>query len=274
MYHKKIFFLIIINLLIGQDTTKIDNNMMEISDNGKNVADSTNASMLDTTLTPIPNLRDDKDTLSLLPTGKPFFNYDTDIKQLQNQVDSLRAMVSLLQKFQAMPTLNQDIINLIKVPDMQHRVELTNGTIVMGEIIDENSDELFIQTTLGRLAITKDKVISVQQELPPGPKVEMVGEPNVNVYPDREEIIGTVINSGEIRADFVRTEAKLWSPSTKLIVIDSAFVDGNMITYKSGVISDTSLNPGETANFKIIIQKPSVPDVGYRTYAIRWVRTF
>ena len=274
MYHKKIFFLIIINLLIGQDTTKIDNNMMEISDNGKNVADSTNASMLDTTLTPIPNLRDDKDTLSLLPTGKPFFNYDTDIKQLQNQVDSLRAMVSLLQKFQAMPTLNQDIINLIKVPDMQHRIELTNGTIVMGKIIDENSDELFIQTTLGRLAITKDKVISVQQELPPGPKVEMVGEPSVNVFPDREEIIGTVINSGEIRADFVRTEAKLWSPSTKLIVIDSAFVDGNMITYKSGVISDTSLNPGETANFKIIIQKPSVPDVGYRTYAIRWVRTF
>jgi len=124
------------------------------------------------------------------------------------------------------------------------------------------------------LAITKDKVISVQQELPPGPKVELVGEPNVNVFPDREEIIGTVINTGEIRADFVRTEAKLWSPSTKLIVVDSAFVDGNMITYKSGVISDTSLNPGETASFKITIQKPSIPEVGYRTYAIRWVRTF
>jgi hypothetical protein len=122
LYHKKIFFLIIINLLIGQDTTKIDNNMMEISDNGKNVADSTNASMLDTVLIPIPNLRDDKDTLSLLPTGKPFFNYDTDIKQLQTQIDSLRAMVGLLQKFQAMPTLNQDIINLIKVTNMQHRI--------------------------------------------------------------------------------------------------------------------------------------------------------
>ena len=271
MFHKKIFFLIIINLLIGQDTTKTDNDMIEISDDTNNNADS---SILDTTLILIPDLRDDKDTLSLLPTGRPFFNYDTDIKQLQNQIDSLRAMVGLLQKFQAMPTLNQEIINLIKVPDMQHRIELTNGTVVMGEIIDENSDELFIQTTLGRLAITKDKVISVQQELPPGPKVELVGEPNVNVFPDREEIIGTVINTGEIRADFVRTEAKLWSPSTKLIVIDSAFVDGNMITYKSGVISDTSLSPGETANFKIIIQKPSIPEVGYRTYAIRWVRTF
>ena len=270
MFHKRIFYLFIINLLIGQDTT----NIVDTINNQINTVDTTKSSILDTTLTPIPILRDDKDTLSILPTVKPFFNYDTDIKQLQNQIDSLRAMVGLLQKFQAMPTLNQDIINLIKVPDMQHRIELTNGTVVMGEIIDENSDELFIQTTLGRLAITKDKVISVQQELPPGPKVEMVGEPNVNVFPDREEIMGTVINIGEIRADFVRTEAKLWSPSTELIVIDSAFVDGNMITYKSGVISDTSLDPGETANFKIVIQKPNIPEVGYRTYAIRWVRTF
>ena len=39
-------------------------------------------------------------------------------------------MVSLLQKFQSMPTLNQDIINLIKVPDMQHRIELTNGSLL------------------------------------------------------------------------------------------------------------------------------------------------
>ena len=56
-------------------------------------------SMLDTSLIPIPSLRDDKDTLSLLPVGKPFFNYDSDIKELQSQIDSLRAMVSLLQKF-------------------------------------------------------------------------------------------------------------------------------------------------------------------------------
>ena len=138
---------------------------------------------------------------------------------------------------------------------------------------DENADELFIQTTLGRLVITKDKVISVQEERTPGPKVEMVGDPFVNAYPDREEIIGTVINNGELRADFVRTEANLWSPTTQLIVKDSAFVDGNMITYKSGVISDTSIDPGQTASFKIVIQKPLKPEVQYRTYDISWTRT-
>ena len=69
MCHKKIFFLIIINLLIGQDTTKTDNDIMELSDDTNNNADS---SILDTTLIPIPDLRDDKDTLSLLPRGKPF----------------------------------------------------------------------------------------------------------------------------------------------------------------------------------------------------------
>ena len=235
--------------------------------------DTSELSISDTTLIPIPDLRDDRDTLAILPLDKPFFNYDSDIKQLQNQIDSLRAMVKVLEKYQSMPTLNEDIINLIKVPNMQHRIELTNGTVVMGEIIDENADELFIQTTLGRLAITKDKVISVQQERPPGPKVEIVGDPFVNAYPDREEIIGTVINNGEIRADFVRTEAKLWSPTTQLVAKDSAFVDGTMITYKSGVISDTSLDPGQTAKFKIVIEKPLAPEVEYRTYAIRWVRT-
>ncbi|GIS72647.1 MAG: hypothetical protein CM1200mP10_22240 [Candidatus Neomarinimicrobiota bacterium] len=51
---------------------------------------------------------------------------------------------------------------------------------------------------------------------------------------------------------------------------DSAFVDGAMITYKSGVISDTSIDPGQTANFKIVIEKPLAPEVEYRTYAIRW----
>ena len=137
MYHKRILFLLIINFLIGQDTTMTDNKTSEaLIDTNK----SFDSSILDTNLIPIPSLRDDKDTLSLLPVGKPFFNYDSDIKELQSQIDSLRAMVSLLQKFQSMPTLNQDIINLIKVPDMQHRIELSNATVVMGEIIDENSD--------------------------------------------------------------------------------------------------------------------------------------
>lgn len=254
----------------AQDITTAD----QIEDPFEIVEEDTAAlTVPDTTLIPIPELRDDGDTLAILPLGKPFFNYDSDFKQLQNQIDSLRAIVKVIQKFQSMPTVDEDIINLIKVPNMQHRIELTNGTVVLGEIIDENADELFIQTTLGRLVITKDKVISVQQERPPGPKVELVGDPFVNAYPDREEIVGTVINTGEIRADFVRTEAKLWSPTTQLVAKDSAFVNGAMITYKSGVISDTSIDPGQTANFKIVIQKPPTAEVEYRTYAIRWVRT-
>ena len=270
MYHRIIVTILLIQFGLAQDTTTAD----QIEDPFEIVEEDTATyTVSDTTLIPIPELRDDKDTLAILPLGKPFFNYDSDIKNLQNQIDSLRAMVKVFKKYQSMPTVDEDIINLIKVPNLQHRIELTNGTVVLGEIIDENADELFIQTTLGRLVITKDKVISVQQERTPGPKVEMVGDPFVNAYPDREEIIGTVINNGEIRADFVRTEANLWSPTTQLIVKDSAFVDGAMITYKSGVISDTSIDPGQTASFKIVIQKPLKPEVQYRTYDIRWTRT-
>ena len=61
MCHKKIFFLIVINFLISQDTTKIDI--------GKNTTDSTSIDILDSTLIPIPSLRDDKDTLPIVVFG-------------------------------------------------------------------------------------------------------------------------------------------------------------------------------------------------------------
>jgi hypothetical protein len=73
LYHKRILFLLIINFLIGQDTTMTENKTSEaLIDTNK----SFDSSILDTNLIPIPSLRDDKDTLNVLPVGKPFFNYD------------------------------------------------------------------------------------------------------------------------------------------------------------------------------------------------------
>ena len=57
--------------------------------------DTATFNILDTTLIPIPKLRDDRDTLAILPPGKPFFNYDSDIKQLQNQIDSLLSLIHI-----------------------------------------------------------------------------------------------------------------------------------------------------------------------------------
>ena len=115
---------------MAQDTTTAD----QIEDPFQIVEEDTATfTALDTTLIPIPELRDDKDTLAILPLGKPFFNYDSDIKNLQNQIDSLRAMVKVFEKYQGIPTVDEDIINLIKVPNLQHRIELTLSLIHISE---------------------------------------------------------------------------------------------------------------------------------------------
>ena len=63
---------------MAQDTTTAD----QIEDPFQIVEEDTATfTALDTTLIPIPELRDDKDTLAILPLGKPFFNYDSDIKK-------------------------------------------------------------------------------------------------------------------------------------------------------------------------------------------------
>ncbi|MCS5615127.1 MAG: hypothetical protein NZ771_04925, partial [Candidatus Marinimicrobia bacterium] len=85
MYHRIIVTILLIQFGLAQDTTTAD----QIEDPFEIVEEDTATyTVSDTTLIPIPELRDDKDTLAILPLGKPFFNYDSDIKQLQNQIDS------------------------------------------------------------------------------------------------------------------------------------------------------------------------------------------
>ena len=98
----------------------------------------------------------------------------------------------------------------------------------------------------------------------------MINEPFVNIYPDREEIVGTVKNVGTKRADFVRIIASLWSPTTQLLYKDSVFVSGQNTKYYTGIKSVTSLEPGSTSEFKIIIPVDSNDKVSYRTYEVRW----
>jgi len=80
LYHRIIVTILLIQFGLAQDTTTAD----QIEDPFEIVEEDTATyTVSDTILIPIPELRDDKDTLAILPLGKPFFNYDSDIKQLQ-----------------------------------------------------------------------------------------------------------------------------------------------------------------------------------------------
>lgn len=220
---------------------------------------------------PLPDVRKLTKETDKLDFDKPFFELKSSIDLLHQQVDSLKKVISTYEEGKgAMPTIDEDLLNLIKVPQLRHRVELQNGTIVNGEIIEEDELGIIIQTSIGQLAIEKDRIIDIMEDLPPIAKVELISEPFVDAFPDREEITGSIKNIGTKRADFVRVIAHLWSPTTSLLQQDSVFISGKNQKYYTGIKSDSALEPGAIVDFKITIPLTEADEVSYRTYEVRW----
>ena len=223
------------------------------------------------TLVPLPDIRELGDKADKLPLDEPFFELKSSIDLLHQQMDSLKRVISVYEKGKgAMPTIDEELLNLIKVPQLRHRIELQNGTIVNGEIIQEDDLGIIVQTSIGQLAIEMDRDVNITEDLPPNAKIEIMEEPFVNAFPDREEIAGTIKNVGLKRADFVRVIAHLWSETTELIQTDSVFVTGKNQKYLTGIRADTSLEPGATTEFKLSIPLSDEDKVSYRTYEVRW----
>jgi len=224
------------------------------------------------TIKALPTVRSSGNkSIERLESGEPFFEIKSSIDVLRQQVDSLKKIISVYEEGKgAMPNINEELLNLIKIPQLRHRIELQNGTVINGEIIEEDDLGIIVQTSIGQLAIEKDKIIDIGEDLPPSAKVELLDEPFVDIYTDREEIVGTLKNIGTKRADFVRVIANLWSPTTQLLYQDSVFVSGQNTKYYTGIKSNTSLESGSIAEFKITVPIDIKDKVSYRTYEVRW----
>ncbi|MCS5615919.1 MAG: hypothetical protein NZ771_08960 [Candidatus Marinimicrobia bacterium] len=241
-------------------TTATDSNSVQIPD-----------TIVDESLVPLPEVREMSDKSDKLPLDEPFFELKSSIDILHQQMDSLKRVISVYEKGRGpIPTIDEELLNLIKIPQLRHRIELQNGTIVNGEIIEEDDLGIIVQTSIGQLAIERDRIVNITDDLPPNAKVELTGEPFVNAFPDREEITGKIKNIGAKRADFVRVIANLWSPTTMLIQRDSVFVTGKKRKYFSGIRANTALEPGSVSEFKLVIPLSEGDKVSYRTYEVRW----
>ena len=220
---------------------------------------------------PLPDVRILRRETDKLEVDEPFFELKSSIDLLHQQVDSLKKVISTYEKGKgAMPTIDEELLNLIKVPQLRHRIELQNGTIVNGEIIEEDQLGIIIQTSIGQLAIEKNRIVDIMEDLPPSAKVELTSEPFIDAFPDREEITRSIKNIGTKRADFVRVIAHLWSPTTALIQKDSVFISGQNQKYYTGIKSDAALEPGAIVDFKITIPLAEGDNVSHRTYEVRW----
>lgn len=259
------------------DSLEVDTTEASLNDVMNSIEINTNEQVNDkadtlNTAKPLPIVRDPgKKTIERLESGEQFFEIKSSIDVLRQQVDSLKKIISVYEEGKgAMPNINEELLDLIKIPQLRHRIELQNGTVVNGEIIEEDDLGIIVQTSIGQLAIEKDKIIDIDEDLPPLAKVEIINEPFVDIYTDREEITGTLKNIGTKRADFVRVIANLWSPTTQLLYQDSVFVSGQNTKYYTGIKSITSLDPGSITEFKMTIPVDSEDEVSYRTYEVRW----
>ena len=69
-----------------------------------------------------------------------------------------------------MPNVSREILDLIKVPDFQYRIELKNGTVVLGDILNEADSTLVLKTQIGQLVLKKEMVIKRDKHEEPEPK--------------------------------------------------------------------------------------------------------
>ena len=84
---------------------------------------------------------------------------------------------------------------------------------------------------------------------------------------------GKVKNVGDVRADFVRVFGTLFDQTTKTSGLDSIFVKGKKITYRTNVVSDTALEPGQTAPYILSVKIKNGQKAAYHTMDIKWEQT-
>ena len=200
---------------------------------------------------------------------EPFYPLQETIDDIQEEMADLRARIIDYESRVRSQDNSIDILHKIQYPHLTHEIELTNGTLVNGNIVQENSDRMIVKTQIGQLTIDKSNIVTVKSISPNVPDLKFEGDAIDEIYPNHRVFTGNIYNDGFRRADFVRVIYKLWSEKTELIGIDSTFIDGSKHVYQSGVISDTALEPGASAQFIVHVSADSSL-VRYVTREIKW----
>ena len=223
-------------------------------------------------LVPLPQQKEQKSNQQL-KFDELFFEYESNLKALEIEVDSLKSVVKGYEKGQSMPNISREILDLIKIPETQSRIELQNGTVVSGEILQESDSTLTLNTRIGKLVLKKEMVVRMDELQKPGPKVVFLGDPFIDYYPDKQIFSGRVQNIGQVRADFVRVIGNLFDQTTQNTGMDSVFVKGSRVVYESNVVADTALEPGQTASYVLTVQIKKGQKTEYHTMDVHWNET-
>ena len=196
--------------------------------------------------------------------------YYDQYNDIQNQINDLKTRVIEYESRINNVALDPNLLRMIKLPLINHEIELINGTIVQGSILQEDIDRIILKTQIGQIRIEKADIVSVKEIAPNSPILSFEVEPEQKIFDDKRVFSGTILNEGVRRADFARVVFYLWDENTNLISSDSAFINGSTIQYSSGIITDCALEPSESANYNVGVAISDTANVKYITKEIHF----
>lgn len=201
----------------------------------------------------------------------PFYPLKDKIEDLEFKINELNAQILEYESSLIAPSINSEILKLVKTPKIEHEIIINNGTIIQGKIVQENAEYLIVETRIGQLKIDKLQVSSIKEMEPLKANI-VFNEMSIEEKISKNNLTfsGSIINNGSRRGDFIRVIYYLWEKDTSPALADSIFISGNTIMFDSGVISDTSLDPGDSGNFNLSINIPDTLNISYWTKEIKY----
>ena len=215
----------------------------------------------------IPNIY--ADSVQLVQTEK-FYDLEKSMEDIQKEFETLRTRVLEYEYKPPETNYTKQLKALINKPPHAHKIYLKNGSIIEGTIEEDELNYLLISTDVGKLTINKLEINNIYDLILPTPNVVFIGHGQEEIFETYRLFTGKVMNQGSRRGDFVRVIYNLWGKDTQLISSDSSFVEGTQVIYRSGIVTDTVLEPNQSAQFNVQIPIDDTTEVAYITRDIRW----
>ena len=245
---------------------------------------------------------DDKtlNTESVLDNASEFSEQQLNfqIKKLNSEINYLKDQIMALDVKSSLYADPFDIYN--------KEIMLNNGSSIFCKILSQNESQIFVETLIGNLTIDRESVVRIVEnitvldennnatdviEISQSEKDEIISDVDlikqrqmqssasvilIDDIKERKDKSGNTIFEGQLknigtqRADLVRVDFILRKNFQGDIETLTTYATGSSHVFKnSGIISNSSIEAGAIASFKLIIPNDIGNFIGY-SYQIEW----
>ena len=209
------------------------------------------------------------DSVAVVQSNK-FFELEQSMEDIQKEVEFLRNKVMDYEYKPPDSDYTKQLKALIDNPPPAHKISLKNGSIIEGTIEKDKVEYLLVNTEVGLLTLNKSEILGIEDLILPTPELVFIGHGQEEAFESFRLFSGKVMNQGNRRGDFVRVIYSLWGENTQLLGSDSTFIEGSQIIYRSGIVTDSVLEPNQSAQFSLKVAVPDSISVTYVTRDVRW----